>query len=130
MNINLFRVLIPVPDIHEATSFYQKLFRQEGERVAEGRHYFRLGQLVIALLDPKSDGRDATHVPNPEFLYFEVDDLNGMHHHVQQLPFHHVDPQIRTRPWGETSFYTIDPWKNKLCFVQSGTCFFGGRYVE
>jgi hypothetical protein len=33
--------------------------------------------------------------------------------------------QIATRPWGERSFYTQDPFGNPLCFVDSNTLFTG-----
>jgi hypothetical protein len=32
---------------------------------------------------------------------------------------------IVVRPWGERSFYTEDPWKNPLCFVEEGTVYAG-----
>ncbi len=128
-NFELYRIILPVTDIEEAASFYSKLFQQDGELVSYGRHYFKLGKMIIACLDSKSDGREAEHIPNPEYIYFAVDDLNTVHHHAKTLPFKHCDPEIKTRPWGETSFYTIDPWGNKLCFVQSETRFLGGKFI-
>ena len=41
-----------------------------------------------------------------------------------------LEDDIRTHDWGETSFYGIDPWGNKLCFIAAGTEFTGGRFVE
>jgi hypothetical protein len=32
---------------------------------------------------------------------------------------------IVVRPWGERSFYAVDPWDNPLCFVQEGTVYTG-----
>jgi hypothetical protein len=28
-------------------------------------------------------------------------------------------------PWGERSFYALDPWRNPLCFVEEGTVYTG-----
>jgi len=28
-----------------------------------------------------------------------------------------------TRPWGERSFYVVDPWGNDLCFCEDGTLY-------
>lgn len=33
--------------------------------------------------------------------------------------------EIAKRPWGERSFYAIDPFGNELCFVEAGTIFTG-----
>jgi hypothetical protein len=33
--------------------------------------------------------------------------------------------EIVKRPWGERSFYAIDPTGNKLCFVDAATLFTG-----
>jgi hypothetical protein len=32
---------------------------------------------------------------------------------------------IVRRPWGERSFYAVDPFGNKLCFVDRATLFTG-----
>ena len=39
------------------------------------------------------------------------------------------EDDIRTRDWGEASFYGRDPWGNKIVFVTAGTEFTGGRFV-
>jgi hypothetical protein len=33
--------------------------------------------------------------------------------------------EIAQRPWGETSFYASDPFRNPLCFVDRPTMFTG-----
>jgi predicted enzyme related to lactoylglutathione lyase len=33
---------------------------------------------------------------------------------------------IEKRPWGERSFYCLDPDGNRLCFVDDATIFLGG----
>jgi hypothetical protein len=30
---------------------------------------------------------------------------------------------VITRPWGERSFYIVDPWGNDLCFCENGTLY-------
>jgi len=30
---------------------------------------------------------------------------------------------VTTRPWGERSFYVVDPWGNDLCFCENGTLY-------
>ena len=36
-----------------------------------------------------------------------------------------VVSEIETRPWGERSFYCLDPDGNRLCFVDESTLFLG-----
>ena len=31
--------------------------------------------------------------------------------------------EVITRPWGERSFYVVDPWGNDLCFCEDGTLY-------
>ena len=30
---------------------------------------------------------------------------------------------VIVRPWGERSFYIVDPWGNDLCFCENGTLY-------
>ena len=30
---------------------------------------------------------------------------------------------VVTWPWGERSFYVVDPWGNDLCFCENGTLY-------
>jgi hypothetical protein len=34
------------------------------------------------------------------------------------------------RPWGEKSFYVVDPWGNDLCFVEDGTLYTSSRRFQ
>ena len=36
-----------------------------------------------------------------------------------------ITSAIETRPWGERSFYCLDPDGNQLCFVDDSTLFLG-----
>jgi hypothetical protein len=37
----------------------------------------------------------------------------------------HGEPagDVVTRPWGERSFYVVDPWGNDTCFCADGTLY-------
>jgi len=125
MSIQLFRVILPVPSIDAGASFYAAIFAMPGERVSSGRHYFRCGATVLACYSSRDDG-DAWDVPsNPEHLYFAVDDLEGAFARCLDANCGRLDAEIKTRPWGERSFYLEDPFGNKLCFVDEKTTFTG-----
>ncbi|HEX6042038.1 VOC family protein [Longimicrobium sp.] len=123
----LFRVILPVPDIEAAAAFYARVLGTPGERVWESRHYFDCGGVLLACLDPRREGWDRDAVPNPELLYFAVDDLEAVHARAVQAGFAPREDGIATRAWGERSFYGHDPFGNPLCFVDAATVFTGGR---
>jgi hypothetical protein len=71
-----------------------------------------------------------TPTPGPKSLYFAVQDLEAVHARATALgalaPYKvHGQPAADPikRPWGERSFYVVDPWGNDLCFVQEGTLY-------
>jgi len=120
----LFRVILPVSDIDNAANFYGKLLEQAGRRVSPGRHYFDCGGVILACFDlRREDGYDAK--PNPEHIYFAVPDLPAVLDRARSLNCREIDPEPMTRPWGETSFYFIDPFGNPICFVDEKTVFTG-----
>jgi hypothetical protein len=70
--------------------------------------------------------------PAAKALYFTVNDLEAAHGRAKSL--HCLSSEdvhdapgggIVVRPWGERSFYVLDPWKNPLCFVEAGTVYAG-----
>jgi len=133
MNVKLFRVILPVTDINRAARFYEAVLGAEGKRVSAGRHYFDCGGTILACFDPRTDGDGYDPTPNPEWLYFAVDDLQATYEACLRAGATtcdgevHGDPagQIAQRPWGERSFYVEDPFGNKLCFVDRATLFTG-----
>lgn len=133
MTARLFRVILPVGDIERAAAFYREVFGEPGLRVSPGRHYFDCGGVILACFDPIADGDGGTATPNPEWLYFAVDDLPATRDACVRAGGRlsgevvHGDPagEIATRPWGERSFYALDPFGNKLCFVDRTTLFTG-----
>jgi catechol 2,3-dioxygenase-like lactoylglutathione lyase family enzyme len=130
----LFRVILPVSDIRRAVEFYARVLGTPGVRVSDGRHYFDCGGTILACFDPRADGDAYAARPNPEQLYFAVDDLEATHATCKaagaDLTHAQVHGQpggtIARRPWGERSFYCHDPFGNPLCFVDSTTLFTGG----
>ena len=123
---HLFRVLLPVPDIEAAQHFYGGVLAVTGERVSPGRHYFDCGGTILACFDPRADGDDWDARPNPEHIYFAVDDLEATYARCQTAGPKELDAVIQTQPWGERSFYAIDPFGNPVCFVDATSIFVGG----
>ena len=121
----LFRVTLEVADLERATQLYAALFGLDGQRYPGARHYFDCGGVIVAVLDVSRGGMPPT--PGPKSLYFAVD---AVHARADQLgvlaPYQvHGEPAsaVITRPWGERSFYVVDPWGNDLCFCENGTLY-------
>jgi catechol 2,3-dioxygenase-like lactoylglutathione lyase family enzyme len=131
--MRLFRVIMPVDDLESVARFYSTLLDQPGARISPGRHYFKCGDVVLALYSPRMDGDAHAARPNPDHVYFAVDDLEGVFGRAQHLGGLSPDigdgqlpmGEIAARPWGERSFYLRDPFGNPLCFVDSRTLFVG-----
>ncbi len=124
----LFRVTIEVAGLEQAAAFYIKLLGIAGKRHPGARHYFDCGGVVLAVLDVSQGGMTPT--PGPKSLYFAVADVEAVHARATELgalaPYQvHGQPAAKVieRPWGERSFYVVDPWGNDLCFVQDGTLY-------
>jgi len=99
-------------------------------RVSKGRHYFDCGGTILACFDPHADGDGYDPSPNPDHVYFAVDDLETVHVLAKSAGCLTIDPAISTRPWGERSFYATDPFGNPICFVDAATAFTGGKFVD
>jgi catechol 2,3-dioxygenase-like lactoylglutathione lyase family enzyme len=129
----LFRVILPVSDIDRAAEFYGALLGSSGVRVSDGRHYFDCGGTILACFDPGADGDGYEARPNPEYLYFAVDDLEATYEAARSAGASFASGEvsgalageIAVRPWGERSFYMEDPFGNKVCFVDRPTMFTG-----
>ena len=124
----IFRVTLEVAKLDEAASFYARLLGHGGKRHPGARHYFDCGGVILAIIDVTAGGLSPT--PGPKSLYFEVSNLDAVHARAKALgalaPYK-VHGQVAAepieRPWGERSFYVVDPWGNDLCFVQEGTLY-------
>lgn len=135
MTPTLFRVILPVCDVERAAKFYGAVLGLPGKRISPGRHYFRCGETILACFDAKADGDAIDTKPNPDHIYFAVDDLESTYTAIQKAGGTLSDAddrgpmgqmgEIAMRPWGERSFYAIDPFGNKICFVDRSTMFTG-----
>lgn len=127
MKFNLYRVILPVRDIETAARFYSSIFREQGERVSPGRHYFDCGGTILACYDPVADGDELddgwSHHRN-QYLYFSVRDLDAAYDAVGEAGGE-VTAEIDTMPWGEMLFYAKDPFGNPISFVDESTVFTG-----
>ena len=74
----LFRVILPVDSLDDAVRFYTALLDDAGLRISPGRHYFRCGEVTLAVYDPTADGDARTPRPNFDHVYFAVDDLEAV----------------------------------------------------
>jgi len=124
----IFRITLEVGKLDEAVAFYATLLGHDGRRHPGARHYFDCGGVILAILDPTQGG--LTPTPAPKSLYFAVNDLDAVHARARELgalaPYKvHGQPAAEPlqRPWGERSFYVVDPWGNDLCFVENGTLY-------
>jgi catechol 2,3-dioxygenase-like lactoylglutathione lyase family enzyme len=131
--MRLFRVILPVEDIEQATRFYRAILSDEGERVSSGRHYFDCDGVLLALWDPCADGDPEFPGPNPAHIYLST------HEPLETVRQRAIgagavpDPQrgsITRQPWGERSFYVSDPWGNPVCIVEYGTEYRGGPFPQ
>jgi len=122
----IYRVILPVTDIEQASRFYGELLAEPGRRVSPGRHYFDCGGVILACFDPRRDGDAFDARPNPDQIYFAVADLDATFARATQLNCREIDQRIAVQPWGERSFYAKDPFGNPICFVDERTVFTGG----
>ncbi len=124
----IFRVTMEVADLDAATKFYSTLLGIVGKRHPGARHYFDCGGVILAVIDVSQGGARPT--PGPKSLYFAVDDVAAVHGRARMLealaPYQvHGQPagEVIQRPWGEKSFYAVDPWGNDVCFCEEGTLY-------
>ena len=129
----LYRVILPVDSLDDAVRFYAALLDDAGMRISPGRHYFRCGEVTLAVYDPAADGDARTPRPNFDHVYFAVDDLEAVFARALRLGTLSKEVgdgglpmgEIARRPWGERSFYVQDPFGNPLCFVDAASIFTG-----
>lgn len=77
---------------------------------------------ILACYDALADGGTERVEPNPQPIYFSVDDLEAVRERVRRHGAGDITP-IETRPLGERSFYATDPFRHPICFVDSKTLF-------
>lgn len=127
MSAILYRVILPVADIEQAAAFYGQVLEQPGERVSGGRHYFTCGGVILACYDPAADGDDVKEgwrMHESQYLYFVVADLPGALARMRAAGAS-ILADIADMPWGERIFYALDPFGNRVAFVDAATVFTG-----
>jgi catechol 2,3-dioxygenase-like lactoylglutathione lyase family enzyme len=126
----LFRVILEVSDLESAARFYSVLLGASGIRVSQERHYFECGPVILAIMNPNKGGAQARPAPQP--VYLATSDLEALYMRARELNCLSAEMvhgasagEVVTRPWGERSFYAVDPDGNGLCFVAERTAFTG-----
>lgn len=127
MGPRIHRTILPVRELEPAVAFWSRVLDSAGERVSPGRHYFPLGDAVLALYSPEADGDDLgrgwLHHEN-QYLYLAVPDLEDTLERVRGAGGTLLEP-IASMPWGERLFYALDPAGNPVSFVDETTLFRG-----
>jgi catechol 2,3-dioxygenase-like lactoylglutathione lyase family enzyme len=121
--MRVFRIAIPVSQIGASRRFYEVVLALEADDTVPSRLYFHCGDLIVAIIDWKVEPLGPFQ-PTPEHLYFATDELDAVHGRAKAAGAGDLSP-IEKRPWGERSFYCLDPDGNRLCFVDESTLFLG-----
>jgi predicted enzyme related to lactoylglutathione lyase len=121
--MRVFRIAIPASRIERSRAFYESVLGLEADDTVPSRLYFHCGDVIVALIDWQVEGQGAFQA-TPDDLYFATDDLDAVLDRAEAAAAHVVSG-IETRPWGERSFYCLDPDGNRLCFVDETTLFLG-----
>jgi predicted enzyme related to lactoylglutathione lyase len=121
--MRVFRIAIPATQIDRSRAFYEVVLGVEADDTVPSRVYFHCGGVIVAVIDwavePLGPFRST-----PEHLYLATDDLDAAHRRAASVGARHLT-DIERRPWGERSFYCVDPDGNRLCFVDDATLFLG-----
>lgn len=130
---NLFKVILPTRSMGRSDAFFEELLELPVDDGVWNRHFFYTDSCMLAVVHSEDHDRAhgvpaRTFRPNPDHVYFAVADLEAAHERARKLgmqPAEGEDGAIRTRPWGERSFYGLDPAGNPLCFVDDTTLYLG-----
>jgi predicted enzyme related to lactoylglutathione lyase len=121
--MRVFRIAIPASQIERSRVFYQAVLALDADDTVPSRLYFHCGEVIMALIDWSVEGRGPFR-STPDDLYFATDELDSVHARAGAAGARNLSP-IEQRPWGERSFYCLDPDDNRLCFVDDTTLFLG-----
>jgi catechol 2,3-dioxygenase-like lactoylglutathione lyase family enzyme len=119
----VFRIAVPASRIDASREFYETVLGIAVDATVPSRLYFHCGDVIVALIDWSIEGRGELH-PTPDNLYFATGELEELYERAVRAGAH-VTSRIEERPWGERSFYCLDPDGNRLCFVDRSTLFVG-----
>ncbi len=134
---SLSGVVLPTTSMGRADAFFEELLELEVDSFVPNRHFFYLDSCQLSLVNPIEHAKGheleaAEFRPNPDLVYFAVPDLDATFERAQKLRMktpadHDVVDGIHTYPWGERSFYGLDPSGNPICFVDDQTLYTGAR---
>ena len=121
--MRVFRIAIPTTRIDRSRAFYESILGLDADETVPSRLYFHCGEVIVALIDWQVEGHGPFQA-TPDDLYFATNALDAVFDRARAAAARVVSP-IETRPWGERSFYCLDPDGNRLCFVDETTLFLG-----
>ena len=137
---SLRSVVLPTSSMGRSEGFFEELLGVEADTSIPNRHFFLLDDCQLSLVDPrehaKSHELEATPFrANPETVYIAVDDLDAAWERAQKIgmqALHDDDVQqgIHTYPWGERSFYGLDPCGNPISLVDEANLYLGAGRTE
>ena len=133
---NLCNVVLPTRSMGRAEAFFEELLGVDADSFVPNRHMFLLDDCQLSLVDPiehaVAHGLPAPEFrPNPDTVYFAVPELDLAFERAQKLAMlplehdHDVVQGIHTYPWGERSFYGLDPSGNPVSLVDDQTLYLG-----
>ena len=122
-SVRVFRIAIPASDIARSRRFYETLLGTDADDTVPSRIYFHCRDVILAVIDWQIEPLGPFQ-STPEHLYFATDELDAVRQRAEQAATRELSA-IEVRPWGERSFYCLDPDGNRLCFVDEDTLFLG-----
>jgi predicted enzyme related to lactoylglutathione lyase len=121
--MKVFRLTVPASSIELSRRFYERLLNIAADDTVPSRLYFHCGEVIVAVIDWSVEGEGPLR-PNPDNVYFATGELEAAFGRAGDAGAEITSP-IERRPWGERSFYCLDPDGNPLCFVDERTLFLG-----
>jgi len=121
--MRVFRIAIHASRIDAARAFYESVLGIPADDTVPSRIYFHCGDVILAVLDRRPEHGVPFHL-TPDNLYFATGELDAVHARAVGAGARDVSAVVE-RPWGERSFYCLDPDGNRLCFVDETTLFLG-----
>ena len=121
--MRIFRIAIPASDIERSREFYETVLSMAADDTVPSRLYFHCGDVILAVIDWEVEAQGPLR-PTPDDMYFATGDLDSVYERALAAGAREVS-SIKQRPWGERSFYCLDPDGNRLCFVDDSTLFLG-----
>jgi len=121
--VRIFRIAIPASDIGRSRKFYERVLALDADDTVPSRLYFHCDGVILALIDWRVEAHGPFRA-TPDDMYLATGELDSVHERAVAEGAREVT-SIETRPWGERSFYCLDPDGNRLCFVDDKTLFLG-----